>query len=46
MLINERRQSGHSRGGKIARIQKDMLSTFDRSQAISQPNPDDKYKYQ
>ncbi|EPD6336949.1 hypothetical protein [Klebsiella oxytoca] len=31
---------------KIARIQKDMLSTFDRSQAISQPNPDDKYRYQ
>ena len=31
---------------KIARIKKDMLSTFDRSQAISQPNPDDKYRYQ
>lgn len=31
---------------KIARIQKDMLSTFDCSQAISQPNPDDKYRYQ
>ncbi|EPK4721388.1 TPA: hypothetical protein ACWZU0_001267 [Klebsiella oxytoca] len=31
---------------KIARIQKNMLGTFNRSQAISQPNPDDKYRYQ
>ncbi|CAH5628997.1 hypothetical protein AI2945V1_2986 [Klebsiella oxytoca] len=46
MLINERRQSGHSEAEKIARIQKNMLSTFDRSQAISQPNPDAKYRYQ